>query len=153
MKELKFILHAVCQFCWGAIGGAYLLFLYAITIFFAVFLLSAIQVREKVRDEIKGNFIVNFHDVISSHDKFIQEKEKYNLILTPVTHVDQDIDFLEYIMYEKTLFVSEYYFDMRDVYENPQYKRYLSDYLSSSEYRQREASCAPQKYQPTKNIS
>jgi len=97
MKEIKSIIHAVWQFCWGAIGGAYLLLLYAITIFYAVFLLSAIQVRENIRDEIRGDFIVNFKEVLSSKNRFDEkEQQLYSTIMNPATSVDQKIYTYQY---------------------------------------------------------
>ena len=148
MQSIRRALEWIQTLIGGTVGGIYLLILYFIAVYSAIFLLSAIQVREHLRDETNSEVIVSFKNVIDQKRSFDDKKRQLeNSILQ--TEIDREIYRFEdqhyYITQDLVTAINASYSNTIDE-SNPW------DYFYSDDYKKLENECKARFGQPQNEI-
>ena len=148
MQSIRRALEWIQTLIGGTVGGIYLLILYFIAVYSAIFLLSAIQVREHLRDETNSEVIVSFKNVIDQKRSFDDKKRQLeNSILQ--TEIDREIYRFEdqhyYITQDLVAAINASYSNTIDE-SNPW------DYFYSDDYKKLENECKARFGQPQNEI-
>ena len=148
MQSVRRVLEWLLTLFGGTVGGIYLLILYFIAVYSAIFLLSAIQVREHLRDEVKSEIIVSFKNVLDQKRNFDDKKRQLeNSVLE--TNIDREI----YRFEDQVYYLAQDLIDAISTKKGtPIYQGNPYEFLYTDDFKKLESECAARLNRPQNEI-